>query len=717
MVAFFGVTFLPAMDEWFSGVLPYPELLTSQILIILLYGKICLDFFRGHGYFVTPRKSLGNNLLTFGSLYLGVMIIRYAIRMSLYPHERWTGGSIPIFFHWVLASFLLTLGSYHWRAATRLPTPRIGTRLLQWTLAVIVGLGIVAWIGYQIAPSLLAHSLGFRRPQFAVRVQSRAAIVTSDGIILLADIYHPQHTNRTPTVLVRIPLTRTFENSLFASIIGRMWTERGYTVMIQGTRGRYGSGGIFYPLRGERQDGIETLAWIGRQPWFDGHIVTWGGSAFGYTEWAIADQTTPALSALTVYFASTDFHGMFYPGGAFSLYSALSWAWRSHGSKDRADWPSAPEVTRVARGFPVEDADRRAIGSDVPFFKDWVNHPDRDSYWADIDGFGRTQSLRAPILLIAGWYDPFLPTQLNDFVQVRRSTPPNVATQSRLIIGPWTHASEVRFPDGTKAENFRRESLAVSLPWFDKNSGLDASRATMDAPVKIFVMGKNEWRAEQEWPPARTHYQPYFLSSGGAANGAAGDGILTPDGPVVDEKSDAYDYDPRNPVPTAGGAMIGAAAGVARQNEIEARHDVLVYTTPALQRDVEVTGPISLILYVSTTARNTDFTAKLVDVHADGSAYNISEGILRHRYEELGRTVGAIETHEIHIDLWPTSMVFFKGHRIRLEVSSSNFPRFDSNPNTGSPIATEANPVVANETVLHGFRHPSRLILPIVPTS
>jgi len=163
--------------------------------------------------------------------------------------------------------------------------------------------------------------------------------------------------------------------------------------------------------------------------------------------------------------------------------------------------------------------------------------------------------------------------------------------------------------------------------------------------------------------------------------------------------------------------MIGAAAGVARQNEIEARHDVLVYTTPALQRDVEVTGPISLILYVSTTARNTDFTAKLVDVHADGSAYNISEGILRHRYEELGRTVGAIETHEIHIDLWPTSMVFFKGHRIRLEVSSSNFPRFDSNPNTGSPIATEANPVVANETVLHGFRHPSRLILPIVPTS
>ena len=235
--------------------------------------------------------------------------------------------------------------------------------------------------------------------------------------------------------------------------------------------------------------------------------------------------------------------------------------------------------------------------------------------------------------------------------------------------------------------------------------------------MKIFVMGKNEWRTEQEWPLARTHYTPYFLSSGGAANGIAGNGILTPDAPVVDEPSDAYDYDPRNPVPTAGGAMIGAAAGIARQNEIEARRDVLVYTTSALQQDVEVTGPISLILYVSTTARSTDFTAKLVDVHTDGSAYNISEGILRRHYDDPGSTARPIRTHEIRIDLWPTSMVFFKGHRIRLEVSSSNFPRFDRNPNTGNSIATETRPVVANQTVLHGLQYPSRLILPIVPTS
>jgi putative CocE/NonD family hydrolase len=229
-------------------------------------------------------------------------------------------------------------------------------------------------------------------------------------------------------------------------------------------------------------------------------------------------------------------------------------------------------------------------------------------------------------------------------------------------------------------------------------------------------MGKNEWRAEQEWPLARTQYTPYFLSSGGSANSAAGDGTLSAIAPTAQGPGDSYTYDPLHPVPTAGGAMIGGAAGIARQNDIEAREDVLVYTTPSLNKDVEVTGAISLILYVSTTAPNTDFTAKLVDVHQDGSAFNISEGILRRSYHEARSSSAAEKVHEIHIELWPTSMVFFKGHRIRLEVSSSNFPRFDRNPNTGNRIASEVNIISAKQTVRHGPEYPSRLILPIIPT-
>jgi hypothetical protein len=223
LVAFLHVSFLPPMEEWMSGLVPYPELLTAQILIIALYGKVCLDFFREHGFFAVPRRLLGTGLLIFGSLYFGVMVIRYTIRMSLYPHERWVGGCIPIFFHWVLSSFILVLGTYHWRTTQRPPRPGIGKRLLQGAAAVAALLCISAWATYQTGPSLLAYRLGLRRSQFAVREQKGAALLTSDGISLVADIYHPQHAARTPTILVRIPLTRDFKNSLFASMIGKMW--------------------------------------------------------------------------------------------------------------------------------------------------------------------------------------------------------------------------------------------------------------------------------------------------------------------------------------------------------------------------------------------------------------------------------------------------------------------------------------------------------------
>src|SRR5215471_10586406 len=205
LVAFFGVTFLAPMEDWMSGLLPYPELLTSQILIILLYGKICLDFARGHGYFVTPRRRLGINLLKFGWLYLAVMIIRYVIRMTLYPHERWTGGSIPIFFHWVLASFLLVLGHYHWRATqAEAPSSRSSrARLLLWSQAAVAGLGVLLWVFYQLAPSILAYEFGFRRAQFAVRAEKHVVLTTADGTRMSSEIYHPQHAGRTPTILVR----------------------------------------------------------------------------------------------------------------------------------------------------------------------------------------------------------------------------------------------------------------------------------------------------------------------------------------------------------------------------------------------------------------------------------------------------------------------------------------------------------------------------------
>jgi putative CocE/NonD family hydrolase len=556
---------------------------------------------------------------------------------------------------------------------------------------------------------LIAHYIlpteGIRPAQFSVTTERDVAMTTSDGVRLVSDIYRPKTNAPSPTILVRIPFSKTFKNSLSADAVGRFWASRGYTVVLQGTRGRFKSGGAFYPLRHERQDGTETLQWLARQPWFDGRLGMWGGSAFGHTQWAVADQNPP--TALMIQIASTSFREMFHVGGAFALESALFWAARSGGPLD-VD-PSEAAMQRGFDGLPPIEADNRAVGN-VAFFDDWMAHSKADVYWATIDGADRARDLKAPVLLMAGWYDPFLPTQLRDFHTIRTAADPRVAQGTRLIVGPFIHADAVRFPDGSSAEPYRRSSLAPSIPWFDHHlmgMPLDPSLA---APVKIYVMGENVWRNEQEWPLARTQYVPFYLRSGGHANAATGDGRLTHEPPDSAEPADAYVYDPHNPVPSRGGAMLGNRAGIALQDDVETRRDVLVYTSEPLQQDMEVTGPISAVLHVATDAPSTDFTVKLVDVHADRKAYNVSDGILRRAYAQP-----AAGPTEIAIELWPTSLLFRRGHRIRVEVSSSNYPRYDRNPNTGGHIPTERATAVARQSVHHGPAAPSRIILPVIP--
>jgi len=711
LVAFAGVTFLPPMEEWYSGLLPYRYLLPAQFLIILLFAKICLDLFRGRGFFALTRNRLGALLKAFGIIYLAVMVIRYVLRMSLYPPERWTGGSIPIFFHWVLAAYVLVFASFN-RPGSEIAQIRDSRRTL-WQrvgyglFAFSVLAGMLLWITYQLAPTLLAKKLRIRRAEYAVRSEPGIAMTASDGVKLVSDIYHPYRLRTAPTILVRIPYSKTFTNQLRSDIVGRLWAERGYTVIIQSTRGRNPSGGDYYPLRSERQDGIETLAWISKQPWFDGRIGMWGGSTFGYTQWALADA---GPSSLMIYLSSTNFYRMFYPGGAFALESALNWAVRSRGPQDEPDWPSTRSLQIAYNGWPELEADTRAAGSKIDFFRDWISHRDDDSYWQQIDGDNRAAHIKAPVLLMAGWYDPFLPGQLSDFETIRRYAAPEVASRTRLVIGPWAHAMTVGLPKAPDLGNFRLATLAPSVSWFDETL---AEGKSDEFPVRIFVMGINQWRDEQEWPLARAQNRNLYLSSDGTANTLKGNGGLLANPPSSRSPADHFTYDPRNAIPTAGGAMIGNEAGVFLQNQIESRSDVLVYTTPAFDQETEITGPPKLVLYVSTTARNTDFTGKLVDVFPDGSAYNISDGILRRSYdrETQLRDTGS---NEIAIDLWPTSYVIATGHKLRLEVSSSDYPHYDRNPNTGGTIATETLPVAARQTVYHDKERPSHLVLPFV---
>lgn len=563
---------------------------------------------------------------------------------------------------------------------------------------------IVVLIGCQAVIEHLYFPTDNVRPaNYTVTIDRDVSLLTRDRVRLVADVYHPVTNTDLPTIMVRIPFTNTFGNRFRADSIARYWASRGYHVVIQGTRGRYKSGGTYYPLVHERNDGIDTLTWLAQQPWFDGRLGLWGASAYAYTEWVLADQENPGPAVLDIQICSTSFYDMFYPGGAFSLESALYWAIRSYGNEDREVAQDA--LDRGERGFPLIDADNRAA-QDVPFFNDWVTHTENDDYWQAIDGIDRSKTLKAPVVLTAGWFDPFLPSQLRDFMRIRRDAEDSVASASRLVIGPWAHAWTVEMPDGHLTEPYRKAVLAPSIQWFDRH--LAGRSPTNDAtPITLFVMGDNVWRKEKEWPLARTVYTDFYLRSSGHANGAGGDGRLARDAPSGQEAPDSFHYDPRQPVPTAGGAMLGKNAGIKKQNEVESRTDVLVYTGHPLGVDVEVTGPVTVLLYVKTTAPNTDFTAKLVDVYPDGTAYNVSDGVLRRAYQG--------ETTEISIDLWPTSIVFRQGHRIRLEISSSNYPRYDRNPNTGRPIPTETEPAVARQTIYHTAQWPSRLVLPIIP--
>ncbi|HRK36219.1 MAG TPA: CocE/NonD family hydrolase [Candidatus Hydrogenedentes bacterium] len=536
-----------------------------------------------------------------------------------------------------------------------------------------------------------------RPVEFEVDFQDNVTTPMSDGTLLSAKVYRPRGLSSGPVILIRAPYSAGWKTALMADVLGEYWASRGYGVVLQSSRGRKPSGGAFYPLADEREDGIDTLRWLTAQEWCDGRIGMWGGSSFGYTQWAIADQDDPGVDAYMIQISSSETREMFYPGGAFALESALYWALRSYQDVDRI--PSVDAIRRGVVANPITKADDLAA-ENIVFFDDWATHTEPDEYWRRIDGEDRASALRAPTLLMAGWFDPFLPAQLEDFKRIRARALPEAARHSRLIVGPWSHAAKVALPGAKNREDYRKAALEPSIAWFDTHLSGRSETAKTTAPVRLFVMGINEWRDENEWPLDRAEVVPLYLLENGKL------GLRPMSG---NDAFDTFTYDPNDPVPTAGGAVLGKRAGIQKQNGIEAREDVLVYTSPTLLESVEITGEIRAVLNVRTTAANTDFTVKLVDVHPDGAAYNVCDGILRRSY------VGAASPTEITIGLWPTSMVFLRGHRIRIEVSSSNFPRFDRNPNTGRFIPTETQRTIAQQRVYRSENTASRIELPVVP--
>ena len=542
-----------------------------------------------------------------------------------------------------------------------------------------------------------------------------------DGVRLSADIYFPKgQSGPFPVVLNRTP----YDNMYWGGDTAIFFVQHGYVYMTQDTRGRFDSEGDYYPWVKEFEDGHDTVEWIGSQSWCDGNVGMTGPSYLGNVQWMAAAMGSNYLKTIVPEVIGDNLHDApHYQGGAFQLSLNTTWAFsvsaRTRQLVDRYNWE------QVFHLLPLKDLPRMA-GKDIPFYQDWLEHPDYDDYWKALAVDRRYGDVKVPVLQIGGWYDTFSAGAFENFVGMRERGGSALARETqKVLVGPWVHTTVTTDVTNAGTVDYGNDSVVdfndVKLRWFDRWLKGVSNGADRDAPLRIFVMGANEWRDEHEWPLARAEFTAFYLHSGGSANSLVGDGALSTK-PPTDEPADRYVYDPRFPTPTGGGGTCCYPEytpwGAHDQRQIEFRHDVLVYTTDPLEQDLEVTGPIVAKIVASTDATDTDFTAKLVDVYPDGYAINLCDGIIRGRYRETTAEQRLLEpgsVYEFTVELGPTANVFLAGHSIRLEISSSNFPRFDRNPNTGHKFAEDAEMQVANQQVFHDGARSSHVLLPVVP--
>lgn len=555
-----------------------------------------------------------------------------------------------------------------------------------------------------------------------IRARYDVKVLMRDGVSLSADIYYPKGpVGPYPVVLSRTPYDNTNEKMVDDAVF---FAQHGYVYVAQDVRGRHDSNGTFEPWANEFDDGHDTVEWIGAQDWCDGNVGMSGGSYLGSVQWQAAVTGSTFLKTIVPKVIGNNLHeSPQYQGGAFQLGWAATWvlrmAGRSTQSIDLYNWD------QMFLTLPLSDIPE-AAGKDIPYYQDWIDHPDYDEYWKRMAIDERYGDVTVPVLQIGGWYDFFAAGTFNNFVGIGERGGSELARANRkVVVGPWVHpVSTVTHAGGI---DFGKDSLvdlrSIELKWFDRwlkgvSNGIDE-----EVPLRIFVMGANEWRDENDWPLARTKYTPFYFHSNGSANSVTGDGGLSLQ-PPGNEPPDRFTYDPKYPTPTLGGCTCCnpefVSWGAYDQRPVEYRNDVLVFTSEPMEEELEVTGPVTVKLHASTDGRDTDFTAKLVDVHPDGYAVNLCDGIIRGRYRETTEHQNLLNpgmVYEFIIDLWPTSNVFLKGHRVRVDISSSNFPRFDRNPNTGKPFGRDAKIRIANQIVYHDANNQSHIVLPVIPTS
>jgi len=571
-------------------------------------------------------------------------------------------------------------------------------------------------------------AFGLGEGLFTVRIEKGVDAPMRDGMRLSADIFRPDAPGKFPVILIRTPYDK--EGYSTYSSFPDYAARKGYVVIVQDVRGRYGSEGVFLPYVQEIEDGYDSVEWAAALPYSNGKVGTQGCSYLGAVQWQLATASPPHLVAIFPQCTFANARHFFFFGGAFDL-SWISWLnGRLPEIKKRIGIEGKEASIEEAqnqwtinkwkwlsylplRNFPL-------LKEFCPYYNEWLSHPDDGSYWDFANVEKKHRQVEVPAYNLTGWFDDGYgqPGAILNFLGMKKNGKTKEAREGqKLIIGPWTHcnpttkAGDIDF--GPEAAMDLNELV---MRWFDFwLKGID-NGILSDPPIKIFVMGSNRWRYEQEWPLARTEYTPYYLHSLGGANSLNGNGTLDRRAPAS-ENPDFYIYDPSNPVTD----FHFEESGPRDQRPIEIRNDVLVYTSEPLAADLEVTGPITAEIWASSSAKDTDFVVKIMDVYPDGYSQNITpqlSGILRARYRESESTPMLLTPGKIYkfdIGLMYTSQVFKKGHRIRMAVTSSYFPHIDRNPNTGHPFGEDQEVVRAEQKIYHDIKYSSRIILPEIP--
>jgi len=590
------------------------------------------------------------------------------------------------------------------------------------------------------APGGRAHAAQERsRPDHEVLVEEDVMIPMSDGTRLAADIYRPRAAGTYAALVERTPYDKKNSSEIQVGA-HRYFAERGYVVVIQDTRGRYASEGVFYPNLDDgwlaRRDGFDTVQWIAKQPWSNGRVGVIGGSQSGQTAYLIGPTQPPALNSMFVRESASDLHEeWFYRGGAFEHGFVTAWTGTSFGTDILRRALTGQALDAALGGLRAFTENRDTYYwhlplSDFPVFKaapgfqfyyDWVRQVNDGPYWWQQDVGLRHHLFQVPGYHLGGWYDIFLEGTLRNYAGIRDRGAPGARRNQKLVVGPWIHGPKNVGATQVGALTFAHADAIqyneIRLQWFDHWLKNLPTSVMDEPPVLIYVMGDNVWRAEQEWPLARAKSTSFYLRGGTSGSiPSVNDGTLATAPPTEPEPPDSFTYDPLDPIPTLGGNTLFLPDGPQDHRRADTRS--LTYTSEVLREDLEVTGPITAVLHAMSSAVDTDWTVRLGDVYPDGRSINIADGIVRARYREARTTPSLIEPGKLYrytVDLWSTSNVFKAGHRLRVSVHSSNFPRWSRNLNTAETPEAGARSVPAINTLFHDALRPSHVVLPVIP--